>query len=412
MGQRQPDCVLCGCCLEGCPLLASTGREELSPRAKALLAGPSKAALGTLDEDAVAALAGLCLACGRCEKLCPQGVKVPELIARLRAEHPDFRQWLWKQWVTRLAPHWGLAARGAGLVPEAVIRALVPAEFGLAVKGLKGLKPGAGLRPWLTVTGLPVEAFRAAHGTRPVALFHGCVGGGPRKRWAETALALLRGLGANVVEADFSCCGSTLGVAGLPEDQRRARAANVAAWRSAGKPLLAVYCATCRKGLLEYASEGAGVFEPDAEGAEAAEWRAAIVPLSALLAGMTAKAAHRGGGSAPVLVAWHEPCHAAPADLALVKSLLGTRLRAPAAAKCCGFGGILQLGAPDLSARVGADCWAGLLAATGADAVPEAVAPYVLTSCSGCVLQLAATGPQGASVGHWLEILNPGSFRP
>lgn len=410
MAERQPDCVLCGCCLEGCPLLASTGREELSPRAKALLAGPSKAALGKLDEEAVAELAGLCLACGRCEKLCPQGVKVPELMARLRAEHPRFRQWLWRQWITRLAPFWGAAATGANLVPEA----LIPANFGLAMKGLKGLKPGGGLRPWLTVTSLPAEAFREKHGARPVALFHGCVGGGPRRRWADMAEGLVRGLGANLVTPGFSCCGSTLGVAGLPEDQKHARLVNVAAWRSAGEPLLATYCATCHKGLLEYSSAGADVFESSEE---AARWKAAIVPLSALLAGMTVKAGHRGGAGAPALAAWHEPCHAPKSDAELVKSLLGTRLRAPAAAKCCGFGGIMQLSAPRLSEQVGADCWAGLLKATGPGQADDpsrmVVPPLALTSCSGCVMQLLATAPAsaggaGAVAGHWLETLRPG----
>src|SRR5690606_29044582 len=102
--RTSPDCVLCGCCLEGCPLFAVTGREELSPRAKALLAGPSKFAAANLPEGGlpqadVAALTGLCLACGRCEKLCPQGVKVPALMTAMRAAHPDFRQWLWKQWI-------------------------------------------------------------------------------------------------------------------------------------------------------------------------------------------------------------------------------------------------------------------------------------------------------------------------
>ncbi len=394
---RQPDCVLCGCCLEGCPLLASTGREELSPRAKALLAGPSKASLGALDEDAVAELAGLCLACGRCEKLCPQGVKVPELVARLRAEHPRFRQWLWKQWITRLAPFWGAAAQGANLVPAA----LIPSNFGLAVKGLRGLKPGGGLRPWLTVTSLPAQAYREKHGTRPVALFHGCVGSGPKRRWADMAEGLMRGLGANLITPQFSCCGSTLGVAGLPEDQKRARLVNVAAWRGAGRPLLVTYCATCRKGLLDYASEGAGVFESEAEGAE---WKASIAPLSELLTGMTAKA----GKGAPALLAWHEPCHAPKSDAELMKSLLGTRLRAPAAARCCGFGGIMQLGAPGLSEQVGADCWAGLLKVTGSDQAGEVVPPYALTSCSGCVMQLLATARPGASAGHWLETLRPG----
>ena len=418
------ECVLCGCCLELCPLLAATGREELSPRAKALLAGPSKFTAATLNDDAIAELAGLCLACGKCEQLCPQGVSIPKLIARLRAAHPDFRQWLWRQWITKLQPYWALAARGARLVPDS----LAPAGLGLALKGLRGLRPGKGLRPWLTITQFPAQAFRQAYGDRPVALFDGCVGSGPRKTWADTARFLLRGLGAERVEAAFSCCGSTLGVAGLPEDQDSARRANVDAWRKAGRPLVVTYCATCRKGLMDYAADHAqagpgseSASGPEsgsrtdlfADGGEAALWAASVAPLSGLLAGATTKA----GRGAPAIVGYHQPCHAVlpgtptsagttgDADLALLKSLLGARLRTPAKADCCGFGGIMQLAAPDLSTQVGAACWANLDAALGFTAAPEVTPGHVLTGCSGCVMQLSATAPAGANVGHWLEII-------
>jgi len=413
------DCVLCGCCLEGCPLLAVTGREELSPRAKALLAGPSKWQVGEdaapLPEADIAALTGLCLACGRCEKLCPQGVKVPQLMAAMRASHPGFKQWLWRQWITNLGPFWSLAARGAALTPEA----FVPASLGLALKGLKGLRPGAGLSPWLTITRFPTQAFAAKYADRPVAVFDGCVGNGPRRAWGVAARALLRGLGANVLAQGaapcFSCCGSTLGVAGLPKDQQDVRRENIAAWRAAGRPLLVTYCATCRKGLADYFAEDAGgdmgLF---ADADEALLWRAAITPLAALLAGAQAKVA-RG---APTVVGYHQPCHAAlpkelggggDADLALLSGLLGARLRTPAKGGCCGFGGILQLGAPELSARVGKVCWNALDARLGFSAAPEVTPAYVLTGCSGCVMQLSATAPAdlpgGAKVGHWLEIV-------
>lgn len=404
-----PDCVLCGCCLEGCPLFAVTGREELSPRAKALLAGPSKFAATNLPEGGlpqadVAALTGLCLACGRCEKLCPQGVKVPALMAAMRAEHPDFKQWLWKQWITRLGPFWSLAARGAAALPEA----FAPASLGLALKGLKGLRPGAGLAPWLTLTELPVESFRQKHGDRPVAVFDGCVGSGPRKVWADTARFLLGGLGARLADLRFSCCGSTLGTAGLPAEQHDARRKNVTAWREAGRPLLVTYCATCRKGLAEYLGAGGGIF---ADQAEQEQWRAAVLPLAALLLGAQAKADSTDSGEsvefgAPAVVGYHRPCHAdlgdglGDPDHALLAATLGARLRTAAKGGCCGFGGILQLGAPQLSEAVGRACWAGLDAACG-----QTAPGYVLSGCSGCVMQLSATAPTGASAGHWLEIV-------
>jgi glycolate oxidase iron-sulfur subunit len=182
--------------------------------------------------------------------------------------------------------------------------------------------------------------------------------------------------------------------------------------------LLVTYCATCRKGLAEYAAAGAapgagsgagsavgyGLFA-DAE--EEALWAASVTPLSALLIGATAKA----GRGAPPVVGWHRSCHAdlndgaGDADFTLLSALLGARLRTPAKANCCGFGGIMQLSAPKLSAQVGATCWDALDSALGFSAAPEVVSAYVLTGCSGCVMQLCATGPKNARVGHWLEII-------
>ena len=107
------DCILCGKCLEVCPLLAATGREELGPRAKAdlcaMLAGDDSLLRG---EDA-ARLAGLCLGCGRCRKVCSQGVDVPGLVAALRGAHPDFRGWLWKTWLTHARELWAAGSTAA-----------------------------------------------------------------------------------------------------------------------------------------------------------------------------------------------------------------------------------------------------------------------------------------------------------
>ncbi|MDO9632642.1 MAG: (Fe-S)-binding protein, partial [Humidesulfovibrio sp.] len=103
----------------------------------------------------------------------------------------------------------------------------------------------------------------------------------------------------------------------------------------------------------------------------------------------------------------HRSCHVDPhdSDFKLMSGLLGTRLRTPAKASCCGFGGIMQLSAPELSGQVGAACWEALDGTLGFSAAPEVVGAFVLTGCSGCVMQLAATAPEQAQIGHWLEIV-------
>ena len=358
-------CVLCGKCLEACPLLAATGREELSPRAKAVLAerGPVPAA---------EALARICLGCGRCKEACPQDADIPALVAQLRAAHPDFRRWLWKASLAKGGALQPLAAAAARLAPEDFLRQ----HLGSLLKAVKSLaKPGCA--PFLKIESLP----RDRRGQR-AALFAGCAGTRLAPRWADAANGLLDRLGLARVEPGFQCCGSPLGTAGLLPERDAARAANVAAWRAAGRPLLAVFCSSCRAGLAAYPLEA---FE---NATEQAAWTAALTPLSTLLQGARFVLTREPGG-----LAWHSACHAtAPdPDLDLLRSVPGLALEVPEA-RCCGFGGVLQLAAPNLAASVAARRWENL----GATA---------LTGCTACAMQLAATAPEGASAAHWLDAL-------
>lgn len=360
------DCVLCGKCLEACPLLAATGREELSPRAKFVLAGRGPA-------PSAEALARICLACGRCRAVCPQDADIPGLVASLRAAHPDFRRWLWK----------ALLAKGGALQPLAASLArLAPADFlranlGSLLQGVRALSE-PGCAPFVGIASLPGQ-WRG----REIALFAGCAGTRLAVRWAAQAQSLLDRLEMARTEASFQCCGASLGSAGLLPEQAAARAANVAAWRAVGRPLLAVFCSSCLAGLAAYP------VECFADAAERASWARALTPLSGLLQGGRFVLTRSPGA-----LAWHGSCHAPDPDpdLALLQSVPGLALEVPAA-RCCGFGGVLQLAAPDLAAQVAARCWDNLGAGTA------------LTGCTACAMQLAASAPKGAAAAHWLDAL-------
>lgn len=359
------DCVLCGKCLEACPLLAATGREELSPRAKFVLAGRGPA-------PSAEALARLCLACGRCRAVCPQDADIPGLVAQLRAAHPDFRRWLWKT----------LLDKGGALQPLAAgLARLAPADFlrnhlGSLLKGLKGLSQ-PGCAPFLRIASLP-DQWRG----RAVALFAGCAGARLAPRWADAAQNLLDRLNVARAEAAFQCCGAALGSAGLLPEQAAARAANVAAWRASGRPLVTAFCSSCLAALAAYPREAF------ADEAEQADWTGTLTPLSTLLQGGRFVLTRDPGA-----LAWHLACHAEkdPA-LDLLRSVPGLALEVPEA-RCCGFGGVLQLAAPDLAAQVAARRWEDLGAGTA------------LTGCTACAMELAASAPEGAAAAHWLDAL-------
>lgn len=378
------DCSLCGACLAVCPLFQATGREELSPRAKHFLSSQLEARPDLLSEKPAVELARLCLSCGRCEEVCPRKLSGAEVVSRMRAEHPDFEQWLWRTWIERGGLLWPSLARLGRLLPENL-----PGErFRSLATRLKAMDERKGLSAWLRVTSWdkPLAGKRAT-------LFSGCTAGRVLEGWRTKAWTLLEKLGAECVgEPDFGCCAATLGHAGLLKAQREARLRNVELWREAGRPLLVTFCATCRHGLKDYAGDetlGFGAWE----GLSFAE---SVTPLSTLLTGLSFEA----GEDAPERALFHRPCHEGKdsVDLAFLKQALGSRLWRQSDNQCCGMGGVLQLGAPELSTRAAERCWE-LHGARPGD--------QLITGCSGCVLQLRATAPEGVRVGHWLEIIDP-----
>jgi glycolate oxidase iron-sulfur subunit len=369
-------CIMCGNCLAVCPLLRATGREELSPRAKSDLSRLLENGDAELSGESVARLAGLCLGCHRCKAVCPQGVDVPGIVSLLRAAHPNFRRWLWKTWLTNAKALWGAGSTAAKLVPGEML----PEKFGRMLKMLAGLKGGEGLTPFLTA-----ESFPDTHRGERMLLFAGCTATYVQDRWLTTAQKLLHGLGVDVLDGDFRCCGSGLATAGFAGEAGDLAAHNVAVWRRAGRPKVAVFCASCLAGLRGYS----GCFEsPD----EAAAWRESLSPLS----GIVQDIPFMISGSLPKAVGYHRPCHAdaADSDFVFLKSVLGDRLATATDKQCCGFGGVMQLGAPDLVDAVNRDCWDAL---GGAE--------VVVTGCSACATRLGATAPEGVKVGHWLEII-------
>ncbi|MBU1003519.1 MAG: (Fe-S)-binding protein [Proteobacteria bacterium] len=383
--KREPQCILCGKCLEVCPLLAATGREEFSPRGKLLLLSRLAEAPDTLSEAAAERLASLCLSCGRCVRACPQGTNVPAEVSRLRAKYPGFQRWLWKTWIERSGLLWPAAARLGAALRGKIPGAADGVAAGLARK-LATMSRGGAFAPWIVP-----RSFAACPQAPKVVLFPGCLARSVRTDWTQQAVALVRRLGAQLLDApDWACCGGTLGHAGLVEQQREAARTNVRAWRQAGRPTIVTFCASCHHGLAAYPDlDGLGFVDDEAK-----TWAAALTPLS----GLAACAWFAVTDCAPDRVHYHQPCHAPvpDPDRVWLTRVSGGRLAPVDGKACCGMGGVLQLAAPELSSRVAGNLWERLRAEPG---------DQVITGCSGCWLQLASTAPQGVLVGHWLDTL-------
>lgn len=371
------DCILCGKCMEVCPLLRATDREELGPRAKAQLSALLSQDSEGLSETSAAALAGLCLGCGRCKRRCTQGVDVPGMVAELRGKHPGFRGWLWKEWLKHsreLWPSTGLAAR---LVPSR----LQPERLSPFLKSMQLLKRGMGMEPFIGIQELPQE-----YSGKSMMVFSGCTAKYVRSSWQDAALSLLDRLGVEVVKSRFGCCGLGLECAGFESDSKAMRERNIAQWRKADRPQIVVYCASCMAALRDYEQD----FE-DSE--EARAWAEALTPLSSLLAG----GQYAVSEDAPLQVGYHRPCHVDKTDFdhIFLAGVLKTGLQKSDERQCCGFGGVMQLGAPDICSKVNDACWHSL-----------AGSQIVLSGCSACVAQLSGTAPHDVKVGHWLDAID------
>jgi glycolate oxidase iron-sulfur subunit len=369
--QERPDddCILCGRCMEVCPVLGCTGREELGPRAKGLMARRLKESPGELSLDKVKALASLCAGCDRCRSVCPQSVDIPARMSAIKQGSRD-----WTDWMVR------------ALFSTAAVS--MPILLRLAALGLGGAPPAIqGLRPWLRLIP-PTPPFA----TRSVLLFPGCVAKFGAPGWTKSATQLLRAMGVHVELPEFSCCDFTLGRSGFIRDASRAMQRNVGLWREAGRPEVATFCATCLTGLKAYAGH------PGWDPMERETWVRSVRPLDAFLKGARVEP---DGDVPPSTVAVHRPCHALPGASWIEQAAAGVR-EIVTSTDCCGFGGTLQLLNRPLSRRIAGQLWGNVGAKESASSGAQ-----VLSGCSGCVLQLGATRPRGAETGHWLEIINP-----
>ena len=367
------ECIACGRCLDVCPLFLATQREELTPKATHVLHRALRQGSDAIRPRQAEELAAMCLGCGRCATVCPQGLHTPEVVAAIRAGHGGWQRWLWGHWIARAGVLWPAAASLSRVLPAALP----------AARGLRTPDPA----PWLRA-----QDWEPVGQGREVAIFPGCTATHLRPQWTATARRLLEQSGYKVVIPDnFACCGATLGHAGLEVQQRDMQRRNVEAWRTAGRPTLATFCASCRAGLMAYGDAGWDT-------GEAARFREAVQPLASLLGRATYCIDE---STAPAAVVWHQPCHAREGnpDGPFLAAALGGRLTRQVTDRCCGLGGVMQLGGSGLPRRVAAACWEGLIP-DGGEADTQ-----VLTGCSGCTMHLGATAPARGMVAHWLDVI-------
>lgn len=365
------ECVLCGRCLQVCPLFGAENREELSPRAKGLFlrdlvrreSMPRKAER----------LAGLCLSCGRCKKACPQDLDMPEIISRVKSATPSWQKFVWQK-------------------ANKSLPVLLP--FMSRAENAKCLPETA--RPYVRAVSRPrPEPFlnavpdNALEGTTCV-LFPGCLTTYSWTWLEETAATLLGNRGAEIrTRPNWSCCGYSLFSAGARDAARKCMQKNIALWNDLGRPRIVTFCATCHQGLKLARNPG-----PEEDAKICSAFLNSIDYMPDLMHGTRVEAS----GPSPERIFWHLPCHAPDTEFSLRASMKTVKNEVHLSRyACCGLGGSMLLEDKNSCLKVNENFW---------NQAGAASAEAVITECSGCVLQLEATKPGGKTVYHWLEIFS------
>jgi len=362
MAAAVQSCVHCGFCLPTCPTYRVLGQETDSPRGRILLM--KEVLEGKIAADDAQPHIDRCLGCLACETSCPSGVKYGELLSPYRAMRRRegavggnrLRRWLAAvtlpypsrfRWAMRL----GKLGRSLRFLTPAVLHPmldLVPEEL-----------PSAQSLPRFT----PAQGKTRAK----VALLVGCAQQvlAPRINTAAIRVLSLNGCEVYVPSAQ-GCCGALSWHIGDDRQAARFAITNLKAFPS-DIDYIVTTAAGCGSGLHDYPLILAGTPQADA----AKQLASKTLDVSSLLdkLGVITPPAF----SRALKVAYHDACHLGHAQRVrsqprrLLRSIPGLELIEVVDPEiCCGSAGTYNIDQPDVSAKLGREKAANIIA-TGAN---------------------------------------------
>ncbi len=395
-------CAKCGACSTVCPVYRVTGREELTARGRLHLLGKMAA---SPHSAAYLEIFSRCLLCGACRQACPRSIDLPSLVVAARHDLPrltgsgSFRKLL----ATRCLAHPTLLSSLAGLlrISEPLLRKL-PAESGLRLKLGLLLESHAGEREHpLTCSSAPVNDSDG------VTIFSGCLARHllPEIDRATGELLAEAGHSSPRIPEAQTCCGLATYSTGNLEEARRLARRNLDAFKTGEGPIVTP-CGSCYSHLLSYPE----LLADDPEYRSLARsFSTRLREISSFLTDFqaTTVSGPEIGNADKLRVFYHDPCHLRyrpglrEAPRRLLRACPGVELvELPDGPRCCGLGGTFNLAHPELSELIADDLITAIL---------ELEPDLVLTSCSGCLLQLHREldrSPQTIKVMHLATFLS------
>ncbi len=327
-------CVQCGTCRSVCPVFDVVGWESANTRGrmliiKSLLEGRPP------SEDVLSSLAS-CTTCGICAAKCPAGANPPEVVEAARAQLVKC----------------GITTDAQKKLKSAVI------TYGNSLGEAKGRKH------WLSETELSKIPEKSDY-----VYFVGCFDSYRYPEFAKKTFKVLQHFGVTLLP-DEQCCASPLLRTGFLEEAEKIMEHNLEQIKKVGAQTVITSCAGCYTTLKNNYPE---------------ELRVISLPefLAEHLDELKLK-------KLDFTVTYHDPCHLgrhnkiydAPRKVIQAICNLKEMKNIKENSRCCGGGGGVRIGYPDLSLE---------LARNRLEDVPKGV-DYIVTSCPLCVRNLRDAG--------------------
>lgn len=349
-------CSKCGLCQSVCPVYKLTGKETIVSRGKFnLLLGLIKGELKytkKLDEAL-----SLCLHCKACDDFCPSSIKATEIISAAKSENKNYCG------IMKYSPLFKFNMTILGLIFK-TYRVLNISKITAFFKDFI-LKFGFLGRYFLLfdkISKINVKRKKTAATAKSkfkVIYFEGCFTKYLNPSTKNALLNYLEKQNVKIIQKNFECCGLSALYSGNYAKFERLKEKNIKLL-SEDCDYIVCDCATCLSALKEYGLE----------------FSKKVIDISELIK------ICRTEKDLPEAT-YHMPCH-----LREEKSKLGPIIKGLFKKNykkmenydvCCGFAGDFSLKYPKLSKEIMKQKALG---------IEQTEAPYVLTSCPGCIIGL------------------------
>jgi len=312
-------CAQCAFCTASCPVAEQKGWETYGPRGRMYL-------LKLMLQKKIKANAEIrdrfyaCTTCSRCSKVCQTDLELVEI-------WEDVRNWLVDKGIGPLDVHKTIAAS-------------------VAENHNTFMEPAAERDTWAG----EIKPKRKGK----IAFYVGCTSAYKMKKIAKDTLKILQHLGepVAVLGEDEWCCGSVLLRTGQRKDIKEIVKHNVEALKNTGAEIVVTSCTGCYKTL-----------STDYVHIYGQELPFKVMHISQYLAQQIKKGKLKFSQSINEKVTYHDPCHLGlhageyEAPRAILRAIPGLELiemdNIREKSRCCGSGGGLKAGFPDLALGIG-----------------------------------------------------------